>query len=329
MKLNFLGDVYIDKEYEIKFQLDDFIFNLEYPLSTEGLPAKNKVNLGIDSKHYIQNTFKKNPLAVNLANNHIMDYGEDAFNETLEFLEKENIKFFGAGTTENNFYNPCLLKLEDKIIALYGYCCSSTNPVIGSRFNNGAAPLDLSLIEKDLNKQSETHIDYKIVNLHWGEEEIKYPKPSDILKAKKIIDLGADMIIGHHAHIIQSRQVYKTKNIYYGLGNFLFPNLNVPQNHTGKKFLSRYIKEQSKHNRYSILISLNKNLKTNEYITFFDNKCVSLTNKKMLFNRVINKEKPYKLYVQYSRKKGTALRFIKNPKIPSIQQIKTFLGINK
>lgn len=327
MKLNFLGDVYLDDIYKIDFELNDYIFNLEYPLSTKGIPAKGKVNLGVDRKECIIKTFGKNPVAVNLANNHIMDYGEKSFNETIQFLDTENIQYFGAGTKSNNFNNPLIINFNEKRIALFAYCCQSTSPIIGEVSTNGAAPIDINLIENDLAETID--VDFKIVNLHWGDEEIKYPKPSDIIKAEKIIDLGADLIIGHHSHVIQSIKKYKEKDIFFGIGNFLFPDLNEPSNFDGEKFNDKYIKKQSENNKYSIMLELEENFNIKKLITKF-NKDTVIISKKQLFNyKLIKNKKIYDSYVKYTKKKGTIIRFLKKPKIPTLSQIKIFLGLNK
>lgn len=109
----FLGDVFLDKIYKTEIKLNNFVFNLEYPLSKKGKPAKNKINLGSNEPNIIE-TFRKLPKAVNLANNHIMDFGELGYEKTIEYLEKNKIKYFGAGILKNNFNNPCILIENNK-----------------------------------------------------------------------------------------------------------------------------------------------------------------------------------------------------------------------
>ena len=87
MKLSFLGDVVLDKAYSVNLSLGDFIFNLEHPLSCVGIPVKNKVNICAD-RSYIEETFGKLPIAVNLANNHIADYGDTAFDKNHRIFNK-------------------------------------------------------------------------------------------------------------------------------------------------------------------------------------------------------------------------------------------------
>lgn len=324
--INLLGDVYLDNVYNVDFDLKNFIFNLEYPLSTKGKPAKYKVNLGSDNKDYIKKTFKNNPLAVNLANNHIMDYGEEAYIETINYLEDENIKYFGAGNINNNFNNPLILDLNNKKIALFSYCCLSTSPVVGTKTTNGAAPLEMSLITKDINEVKKADIDFTIINLHWGDEEISYPKPSDIKVARQIVDLGADIIIGHHAHVIQSIETYKEKKIFYGIGNFLFPDLNVPKMFDGSDFTGMYKKKQNKKNKESIIINLNKNLEVSWKTAFFDNNIVSL--KKTNTPKWLPKtEKEYKIYYKVWSKQRMIEMYLQNPRIPTFKQLKLLLGI--
>ena len=70
-----------------------------------------------------------------------------------------------------------------------------------------------------------------VVNLHWGPEHILQPTRDQIRQGRHLIDQGADLIIGHHPHVIQSKEVYKGKEIYYSLGNFIFDqmtDLNSP-----------------------------------------------------------------------------------------------------
>jgi len=324
--MKFIGDVFLDQPYEVGFKLKNYIFNLEFPLSTVGTPAQNKVNLGIDDS-YILETFCTLPIAVNLANNHIMDYGEIGYEDTIQFLKKNKILYFGAGNTSNNFNNPCVVKQDNKVISLLGYCCPSAHPIFGTNTSNGAASLDLILIEKDILEQKEKS-DFIVLNLHWGDEEISYPKPTDIEKARKIIDMGADLIIGHHAHVIQSMEIYKGKKIFYGIGNFLFPNLDVPSMFNGSKFTNRYKKIQNSKNRRSIIVTLDDALTISYKTTYFDDKSVFMKKTKVP-KWLPKNNKEYRLYYKVWSKMRMLELYLKNPRIPTLKQIKLFLGINK
>jgi len=322
MKL--LGDVYLDRSYDVDIELGDYIFNLEYALSREGIPAKNKINLGVDTPNILE-TFKKMPTAVNLANNHIMDYGEEAFKKTLSYLEKNDVGYFGAGNKKNNYNNPLVITSEDKKIAFLGYSCPSTHPVFGSEIMNGSAILDIDLIIKDING-CKNNVDFIVVNLHWGDEEIIYPKATDVKIAHMIIDAGADLIIGHHAHVIQSIETYKKKKIFYGIGNFIFPDFDVPSSYDGTSFSNNSTKKQLKSNKQTVIVNLDEKLNVTYETAVFENGVVK--NKNISIPKWIPKKQIYyNLYKIFWSKKRMLEGFVRNPRIPTLKQVKLVFGV--
>jgi poly-gamma-glutamate synthesis protein (capsule biosynthesis protein) len=325
-RVNFLGDTYLKEPFSVDIELDNFICNLESPLYTTDTPAKNKVNLGV-KRPYIIETFKKLPLAVNLANNHIMDFGEEAFLKTIDFLENSKIRYFGAGTEENNFNNPLTITLGEKEIALLGYSCPSTHATFGDKNSHGSASLDEESIIKEI-KICKNRYDFVILNLHWGDEEIAYPKPSDVKKARRFIDSGADLIIGHHAHVIQSHEVYKDKYIYYGIGNFIFPDIKEPSYFDGKKFQKVFIKKRSPKNSQTLIINLDKDMSISYNSGYFDGKRVKY--KKFKLPRWIpTSQLLYDLNYRLTMKIALIKGFLKNPRVPSMEHLKYFFGVKK
>lgn len=322
--MKFLGDVFLDKAYKVDIELDDFIFNLEYPLSTSGEPARNKINLGVDKPNILE-TFGKFPRAVNLANNHIMDYGEEAYSSTLIYLKNNNIGYFGAGNTTNNYNNPYIYLNDDsKKIALFGYTCPSAHPVFGSETKNGSAYLDVDKIIDDIKKYRDI-VDFIVVNLHWGDEEIKYPKPTDVLIGHKLIDNGVDLIIGHHSHVIQSVEKYKNKYIFYGIGNFIFPDFDVPSSYNGKKFLSRSKKVQSKANKETIVVEMNNTLEISYRTAIFEYGTVRY--KDVSIPKWIPKKiEHYQIYKIVWIKGRMLKNFFNNPRMPTLKQAKLLFG---
>lgn len=324
MKLSFLGDVVLNKEYSIDLPLDEFIFNLEHPLSCEGIPAKNKVNK-CEERSYIEETFGKLPLAVNLANNHIADYGDVAFVKTIEFLDHNNIAYFGAGNKKNNFNNPAIVDFDGKKIALLGYSCPTTTPVFGEDESNGSAPLDQEKVLHDI-ERCRSDVDYIVINLHWGDENIRYPKPGDAQKARMLIDAGADLIIGHHAHVIQSFEKYKDRYIFYGLGHFLFPYQDRPANYDGTKFQNIYSPKEDPANREGLVVDIDRDLNVAYSTILFDGKSVKPYKAKVPA-WVPKTQKQYELYLKIRQKQKMFESFIQNPRFPSLGQIKRFLGL--
>ena len=274
-------------------------------------------------KSFIIDTFKKSPLAVCLANNHILDYGIYSFTKTLEYLDQKGIKYFGAGQKATNFNNPSILNISNNRIALFGYTCESTNPTYPQNDTDfGVAPLDIDLISNDINRTRD-EVDFIVVQLHWGEEEIKYPKIEDTHLAKRIIDIGADLIIGHHAHVIQSCEQYHNKWIFYGIGNFIFPDLNVPCNYDGRVFSDIYKKKQAKRNRRSLIVDINEVFNITFRKIEFDGKSVFFVGNQKLSNHILTKNEYNIYYKNFIRKKKIS-NFIKSPKIPSLSQLKNF-----
>jgi len=324
MKISFLGDVVLDQPYKVDVALDDFVFNLEYPLSTSGTPARNKINLGFDTP-YIKETFGKLPLAVNLANNHIMDYGEEAFLRTVDYLSCNSIGYFGAGNKKNNYNNPYIFDFEESKIALLGYSCPTTHAVFGSDTSNGSALLDVDAIIKDI-RSCRAEVDMIVVSLHWGDEEIRFPKATDVEKAHMLIDAGADMIYGHHAHVMQSVEIYKGKYIFYGVGNFLFPGIDAPANFDGEKFQKRIVKVPQKKNREALMIGLDESLSVSYSTALFQDGTISKKSVDVP-EWVPKNQKQYDLAVMYERRVGTIQRFLQNPRLPTMKQIKIFVGM--
>lgn len=307
----FTGDVYLDKPY--KFHLEDeteFVINLEYPISKTGIPSIGKVNLRQD-KSYLLETFGSRIVGVNLANNHIMDFGVEALNNTLSTLEELNLPYFGAGSEEDNFHNPLIIIRSKIKYALFGYCCSSTNAILSDEKSIGACPLHKTNVINDI-KEYKAKGHFVVLNIHWGQEEIHIPKPEDVNMAREFIDNGADLIVGHHAHVIQSFEEYNSKHIFYGLGNFIFPDLNMPSMYDGTKYTSRYVKKQYSWNKESLLIKINNDKVETQKATLKGKKIVISNQDIKSYPITLNNEK-WKREVVKSRSRRKFQKLVEKP----------------
>ena len=323
MKLHFFGDTVLDQAYQIDFDCELFVLNLETPLSCEGMPARDKINL-CQEQSYILETFMAKPLAVSLANNHVMDFGEEAFLKTRAILDEEEIPYFGAGLEGENFNNPSIIEFEGKTIALYGYACASTHPIFGDKRHHGSAKLDLPLMIKDI-QYLQSKVDFTIVQPHWGTQEIPFPKFSDREIAHALIDAGADLIIGHHAHVIQSHEIYKEKHIFYGLGNFIFPDLDIPVRYNGEKFTERRIKKQELEHRRSLVVTVGENLEVDFFtVVLQDNRVIKDDFK--IPTWIPDSQKTYQKRLKKEQKKIRIRNFIRNPRVPKISHFKRLLS---
>ena len=326
--LYIMGDVYLDRSFRIDREFDRFIFNLEYPISAGGIPALNKVNLR-QKQSFIEETFGKYPQAVCLANNHIFDYGREAFLDTIEFLEENNIAFFGAGTQENNFNNPWLYSCGGNTIAFLAYCSPQAGCAPDMTGDYGVALLDLERIEKDIQAARE-QAGQVVCMLHWGEEEIAYPKPEEVQLAHRIIDAGADLIIGHHPHVIRPLEMYRDKAIFYSIGNFIFPDLNLKTFWDGKHYQRKLVKKQNRQNRQGLIVALDENgkffktmksLQTKNFISTSEHKA---QNQADLLNGTQYAEF-YSRYYKHARRKILMSVFLQNPRLPRKGSIKELL----
>ncbi len=227
-KILFLGDFFynFDVEEEDIGKISEYIRKNNYSciLNLEGCLAKSDEKIKkrgpnlYQSKITIDILKKLNVIGVTLANNHIMDFGEKALKETILMLDEADIKHCGAGTNISEALKPMIFKFENKNIIIYNYGWNIEETVYASDKKCGCAPKEDECIY--VKKEKENDVLIKI--LHWGFEYNIFPMPFDIDKAHKMIDTGTDLIIGHHPHVIQSKEKYKDKSIYYSLGNFYF-----------------------------------------------------------------------------------------------------------
>lgn len=262
MKFAFTGDVclgdiqkFTDNPFQyVKKSLSDYniVINLEAPFvskSFNNYPVKNKISLKQenDSIKYLK---QLNPFLVNLSNNHINDYGNYGAENTKKLLSEFELKYFGAGfkNEQHNIY-----ELKDEKILFLSYTTRSTDLSYSKMFNDsdfiGPKEFSFELIKEQI-KNYDNYL--KIVLLHWGIEDINYPLPEQRIISKKLIDVGVDLVIGNHPHVIQSYEIYKGKWIFYCLGHFFFPNFESHYlNKEGKKSISWDI--HSKNRKISIV----------------------------------------------------------------------------
>lgn len=244
--ITFFGDVFLPEPYKAQLPwLGQYVFNLESPITQSTVGHPGKINLKVKG-NYSTETFGHPPIAVTLANNHILDYEQKGLDETLLSLKNDGIQYFGAGDVTDNCNNPAWITSEGCRIALLGYVYASTSPVFAQAGKPGVAPINAARIAQDIIAAKEQGAERVIVSVHWGAEQIDLPKPDDVLLAHAIIDAGADLLIGHHAHCVQPWELYKGKYIFYGLGNCIFPDIDVPGFYQGETPTKRH----SIHNKF-------------------------------------------------------------------------------
>lgn len=158
---------------------------------------------------------------VTLANNHSMDFGPEALIETMANLEAANIAWIGAGAGLAEARQMAFFNVKGKKIAFLGYSLTQPVEFFAGRKRPGTAPGYEHLFIPDI-AQARREADYVIVSFHWGKEGSSTPLPLQRSIAHKAIDAGADVIIGHHPHVLQGIERYGKGIVFYSLGNFVF-----------------------------------------------------------------------------------------------------------
>jgi len=241
-----VGDVMLDRgvEYMIgKYGEGDFRFpflkiadelkgakllfgNLEGPISDKGIKVGSIYSFRAKPEAIEGLTFAGFNL-ISLANNHALDYGREALEDTFLRLKTAGIDYVGAGFNEGEAYGgrtPIIKEIEGTKIGFLAYTNLGPESWKATSENSGIAWVS----EKDMEKVKESiksakeRVDILIVSLHAGEEYAAEPTQFQIEFSKAAIDAGADLVIGHHPHVVQKSEKYKDKWIFYSLGNFVF-----------------------------------------------------------------------------------------------------------
>ncbi|MBB6216886.1 poly-gamma-glutamate synthesis protein (capsule biosynthesis protein) [Anaerosolibacter carboniphilus] len=218
------GDfAYFFKGVKQFFESDDLtLVNLETTLTTYNKKAEKKFRFKGEPSYV--NILKEGSIEmVNLANNHIYDYLEQGFKETIGNLEKGEILYSGEG-----FMGETTIR-DIKVVSL------------------GYRGWDISIKEqlmKDIQRAKGLG-DIVLVSFHWGEERRHFPNKTQRILAYTAIDEGADIVVGHHPHVIQGIEKYKDKYILYSLGNFSFGGNKNPMDKDSFIFQNRfYLKDK-------------------------------------------------------------------------------------
>lgn len=204
---------------------DISIGNLEAPLATGGDEfTDKKFRFKVNPK--AAGALKKAGFSVlTLANNHIMDFGSRGLRETLESLDRHAVSYAGAGEDIEAARRPALLERNGKKVAFLSYSLTQPVEFFAGVDRAGTAPGYPRFFREDIRK-ARSFADYVVVSFHWGEERAVHPKTYQTEAARRAVDAGADLVIGHHPHVLQGVERYRGGLILYSLGNFAFGSLS-------------------------------------------------------------------------------------------------------
>lgn len=216
--ITFLGDVAIlNDEVASQYKPEgDYIPNFEYVIDDQKhklSPIEGKIN--ICSPHYDMSClFGKKPIAVCVANNHMLDFGIDGYETTLKCLQDERIETVGD---KDYWYTPTTC------IFAYSLFSAEINGKSIFKYNQEKAREDILNAK---NKGATTIV----VIMHWGIENHPSVSANQMEIGHWLIDCGATLVIGNHPHCIQPVEEYSGRYIFYSLGNCIFPPFSIDCN---------------------------------------------------------------------------------------------------
>jgi poly-gamma-glutamate synthesis protein (capsule biosynthesis protein) len=175
---------------------------------------------------------------VSFANNHVMDQGWPGFTETREHLREVGLLFSGTGDSAAQAWQPVIVEANGINVGWLGmtrWLNGNRNPdkedqpqvnFLPYPGESGGAPGADEAKVLDAVKAARAQCDFLVISVHWGIEYATAPRPEDVDLAHKMLDAGASVVVGHHPHVLQPVETYRTADgrntvIFYSLGNFL------------------------------------------------------------------------------------------------------------
>ncbi len=202
----------------------DLVFgNLESQISDKGINVGSIYSFRADPQSIEGLTYAGFDV-LSVANNHSFDYTRQALQDSLSRLSTANISYVGGGFSRNEAYGLTIKEIQDTKIGFLAYTNSGSPAWAASETSGGVAWVDWNNFTKIIQdiQEAKLQVDILVVSLHAGIEYAKEPDEFQKAFAQNAIDAGADLIIGHHPHVLQPLEQYKDGWIAYSLGNFVF-----------------------------------------------------------------------------------------------------------
>lgn len=248
-RLVFVGDIMLSRKIgELMREQNDWMFpfahvreflasadlvfgNLEGPISGRGQNEGSIYSFNADTAA-IKGLRASNISVVSIANNHIFDYGDAAFLDTLAVLGAAGVDAAGGGVRYRDAHRPVIRTVGTASIAFLAY----TDLVPAFRGKPTASPAvarpEISSLIEDIEMAS-VRADIVVVSFHWGDEYETQHNAQQEEIARIAIDHGAALVVGHHPHVVQEVEPYKNGYIAYSLGNFVFDQNFSPETARG------------------------------------------------------------------------------------------------
>ena len=199
---------------------DISVVNFEMPIVAEGAHPIKKSGVALKGQPKAVDAIKFAGFNVcALANNHILDQGDDCCLDTIRRIHKAGLECVGAGSNIEEASKVLYLKKNNETLAIIN-CCEHEFS-IASETSAGANPLN-PIRQYYAIQEANKNADYVVVIIHGGPEHHQLPTPRMMEINRFFVDVGADAVICHHQHCFSGYELYNTKLIFYGLGNLCF-----------------------------------------------------------------------------------------------------------
>lgn len=208
---------------------DIMTINNEFTYSSGGTPTEGKMYTFRADPSRVEILETLGVDIVNLANNHVYDYGEQSLLDTMDTLDDADILYFGAGKNLDEAMTPIYYEIQGKTIAYVGASRAEKYRMTPQATEDSPGILrcyEPELFIQTIEEASE-NADFVIANLHWGTENSYELEDVQLETSKQYINAGADIIIGGHPHVLQGLEYYDGKPIVYSLGNYWFNHKTV------------------------------------------------------------------------------------------------------
>jgi poly-gamma-glutamate synthesis protein (capsule biosynthesis protein) len=193
--------------------------NLECPLVDQGEPVSKSGAVLKGTSEHISGLTRIPFEVATLGNNHVFDYGTDAFVKTRDLLHQNNIKTVGAGMSIEEAAAPLIVTVRGVTIGIVNF--SEGEDLTAADERPGVYGWEVQRVVDQV-QELKSRVNATIVVCHGGVEYIPYPPPYLAAAFQRIADAGASLVVGHHPHVPQGVQIRNHVPICYSLGNFVF-----------------------------------------------------------------------------------------------------------
>lgn len=206
-------------------QAADIAFaNLEAPFTSAGVPFDKKYTFRVPPG-YAAGLKRAGFDLLTLANNHILDYGPEGLVTTLDALDSLGLAHCGAGFHRDDAESGCVVEKAGWNVGFVAYSLTYPAEFWASPDRPGTAFPEEGRLRSQIRRLKE-RADIVVVSFHWGGERMNSPKPYQRRFAYIAVESGADLVVGHHPHVLQGLELYKGSLIAYSLGNYAFGSYN-------------------------------------------------------------------------------------------------------